>query len=448
MSTTPERRRRRSIALLSFADIDNYGDKFFATIGSAELLRRLPDASIVLFSPTGATVEGAQYVAYERSALQNGFDAAILLGGEVVHTLGRMLSDVYERIGRPRPLRDPVDVVLDWATLDIKYKAWISVGAPRTDPPSDSRTLAEAIVHLDRIAARGLLSKEMIEGYVGDLSGVEVVPDLGWLIPRHVADPARPWWNLANRVGIESPDEPYLVFQTLSACLPSPETAIIIADSLKRIRKNTGLRIALLPVCGCWEDHKTLRMIQDAGGGDFALLPHGLTVLETASVLLNASLYLGSSMHGAITCLSAGIPSGVIYPPAESKFTELFGAQMRLDALVRDWSDLDGLAFRLTNERRSTLAFHADTMTRRLDDLFDSVVEDIRIAGLGTASPADPRPSDRPRRLRRFQRELSTTPGDQLDSASRRRDAAGTRFERSLAGFVRMLSGSDRATRS
>lgn len=46
-----ENKKNIKIAMLSFADIDNYGDVFFPYIFKGEIIKRIPNAQLYFFTP-------------------------------------------------------------------------------------------------------------------------------------------------------------------------------------------------------------------------------------------------------------------------------------------------------------------------------------------------------------------------------------------------------------
>jgi hypothetical protein len=118
------------IGLLTYADVDNYGDRFFPLLCRRELQRRLGHAEFVLFSPTGAPVEGTGYLPYDPAAVEGLFDALLLAGGEVVHAGDAMLRAIYRAQGQEPAGQRPTDLVYEWPRLRAGFHAWICVGVP------------------------------------------------------------------------------------------------------------------------------------------------------------------------------------------------------------------------------------------------------------------------------------------------------------------------------
>lgn len=378
------------VALMTHSDIDNYGDTWFPLICRAELLQRIPDAEISFFSCTGTVVEETSFTAYDRNLLDGCFDGVLLTGGEVVHAEDEMLRSIYRRLRRIPRVQDPTDIVYDWADIRTGYKAWLGVGVPQVTAESAARIRA-AVPHLDRIALRGALSRANLDAAVGQPMACRVGPDLGWAIPRHVANHRALLRQVARMSGISLESEPYIVFHTMDVCLSGGAAGISdLAAQLLTIQAETGVRIVLLPITRCWEDWKCLGDLSRDSRGGLIALPATLTVRETAAVIMNASAFVGSSLHGALTSLAAGIPAGLIYPLSETKFTELFAAHHRAYALIRSWEHLPALVNGLLTEPREPLRLQARLMRDQVATLFDITAAEMRLAAGAPSLPTSP----------------------------------------------------------
>src|SRR5690554_6523500 len=77
--------RSARVAMLSFADIDNFGDVLFSYVVEKELSRRMENVTIDFFTPTDFSAHGRVYRSFSQHMPFSGYDALILAGGEVVH---------------------------------------------------------------------------------------------------------------------------------------------------------------------------------------------------------------------------------------------------------------------------------------------------------------------------------------------------------------------------
>lgn len=369
------------IGLLSFADCDNYGDKYFAPICNEHLAKLLPEAQFIHITPTGATIDGELYSAYDPYLLDTRVDAILLVGGEVVHTEDHLFLDIYARQGLVSSLPHPTDLVFSSPYLNVPYKAWISTGISSsiTSPDSAGR-LADIIPRLNRIMLRGILAKDNLDALTGRNLYAEVVPDLGWLIPYHGRNqPSEPDEFLTASPNITGFDwqQPYLVFQTIPAAVNGIAKLTDIAATLLKIQNQTGLQVVLLPITHYTGDSQLLAELNEVSGNSFVLMPDRMRRNDVANILLHAAISITSSLHGAITCLAAGIPAGVIHP-GETKFYDLFGMQQRLHFFRREWSNLYELAMDLSQEPRELLLEYARGQQSRLGSMFRQIADEIK----------------------------------------------------------------------
>ena len=62
--------KKTKIALMSVADIDNYGDTLFPFIAEQEIKKRIPDVEFRFFTPTDFCYNGTQFYGYNRKKTQ------------------------------------------------------------------------------------------------------------------------------------------------------------------------------------------------------------------------------------------------------------------------------------------------------------------------------------------------------------------------------------------
>jgi ADP-heptose:LPS heptosyltransferase len=311
-----------NIAIPNFADINNYGDIFFPLILAKELKKFDFKTSITFLTPTATAFEGIEAKRY-REIFKKEFDAIIFGGGEVVHMHNTMLLNLYQ--GLQKKVYDlPSYFLFLWPKLFTCYKAWLSVGAP-FDGGELTNELRGSVPFLDYVSVRGALTKRKLQQYLGqqhDSHQIEIQPDLGWCIPEHINHYRNSVLSL-QILPEKLQEKPYMVFHTLSRCLLNPHQEIEhIVATLQEIRKKLKIEIVLLPITKCWDDHCILKEIQHRSQSSFYLFDNNLSIYETGFILSKATLYVGSSLHGAITAASFGNPTKIIYPGDEYKFTE------------------------------------------------------------------------------------------------------------------------------
>ena len=76
----------KKIALMSVADINNYGDIMFPLVMRFEIQKRIPSVEFRFFTPTSRTFCGELFYEYtKQNMLEYAPDAIIAAGGEVIH---------------------------------------------------------------------------------------------------------------------------------------------------------------------------------------------------------------------------------------------------------------------------------------------------------------------------------------------------------------------------
>lgn len=368
------------IAVLSLADIDNYGDTFFPYMFRAELLKRLPKARIDLFTniPFDSGIYRTQ--AYSPEAVAD-YDAIILAGGDTIQRLDQEeFGPIYAKLSSNVFSGRPSDIVFSWLELQKPFKAWFAVGAHpnilnyRTD-------VEEAFAKLDYLAVRGIIAKKILENnLICNNEKILIVPDLGWLFPEYInATKLKPKAILRKHGGPKIPSRPYAVFETYQEKDVPVER---IAQTLIDFQEKSGVRILLVPFIRPWSDFKMLSQIYEASDGMLSLVPNTLSFLETGSVLKGSEFYIGASMHGAVTCLAYGKPAGNILRWTAPKLQDLHGMRSRTDCFANEWEQLGPMLDMLNQEKKSGKAERAayssymrSRLCREIDGLAKRILE-------------------------------------------------------------------------
>lgn len=365
------------IAFFSFADIDNFGDILFSHIFKMEVEKRIENPIIDFYSPSKYSVEGIDYFAYSKEKIkQNGYDALIVFGGEVIHLFDeRTWKPIYTKNNQILETELPSDIIFDWTDLDGPFKAWISVGVRPIEKEEDFLKIQKAIENLNYVSVRGNLSKKILEG--GNLqtnnSKIEITPDMGWLFP-NLLDYTNTNGKFYKEYVLQ---EEYLIFQINNITV---EEAKEIAQYLYQFKKEENIQVVLLPIIRPWEDYKYLKMIWDEFPNEFILLNNDLNILEIADIIVHSSLTITSSLHANITALSAGIPAGIMNKWQGTKLQDLYGHQFRLHMLKHQLNEIPDLLNSLKEEKAEgteLLNNYAKFMKSCLNNLFDQLVNKI-----------------------------------------------------------------------
>jgi len=366
----------KKLAMLTFADIDNYGDTFFPYVFVEEMKKRLPGYTIDVLANQACNFGPVTCEKYNLEQLTQ-YDAVVLAGGEVVHDFDvGVWNSIYYPMTKGNLDFAPSDIVFNWMDLNIPFKAWFSVGVL---PPHESTRLkiTSALNKLDYIALRGIVAKKIVENYTeAHYSSLHLVPDMGWIFPHYIPTEEADKKRVGREAKVEGLFEsPYLVFEAHMAAFPPAKQ---VAAALMHIQEATGLRVIMLPLVRPWQDHRVMSYIEDASDGNLLLLHDNLSFLDMGTILANADLYVGTSLHGAMTLLANGKPAGIIHPHSMTKYQDFLGMQMRLDFYENNWGQLETLVHKLIQEhydisKMRQLKLYSEYMQLKLNDAFDEL---------------------------------------------------------------------------
>jgi len=337
------------IAVLGTFDVDNYGDHLFPRVARHEFGRRLPDAVVTPFAPYGALhptglddgrpAEPLGPWAPERARrLAADHDLVLVGGGELMHLNDPLLAPVYgaspDELVRLAPSRWFVEGLGPELEDDCPV-VWHAVGVPWSPSAEGAERLRTALAARPYVTVRDRSSAARLAA-AGVDRPVEVVPDSALLIDRIMPAPSlRARLDRLRAAGAyPRRDSPALVVQgcdLLEPHLPGVVAAIdhwraahpvvpeIVALETGRCRGDAGFAEGLTRELG--------------SRGRVWRLPENRTVEDLAAALAGAALFLGSSLHGAITAIVYGTPFVLLNLMGEAKL-DGFGDLTGLDGLV------------------------------------------------------------------------------------------------------------------
>jgi polysaccharide pyruvyl transferase WcaK-like protein len=346
---------RPRVAVLGTFDVDNYGDHLFPRVAVAELTKRLPGATVDCYAPFGplhpTRFSGGPPIRplgpWEPGRLDHfadTYDGVLVGGGELLHLNDPLLAGFYgveraevdlvrpsrwflEGLGRVREERCPV--------------LWHAIGVPFDLSEAQATRVRAALAHRPPPVVRDPLSRDRLLA-AGVLPPVDVAPDSGLLVDRLFDE-----GELDDRLdrlrarGVH-PDGPTLVVQGCDLLVPF---AGRIADVVGRLARANGLELVLLETGRCRGDGAFADAIaRRLGSTPHVRTPADADLADVAAVLASAGLFVGSSLHGAITSLVHGRPFVVVNLGDESKlrgFVRSCGLQHRM---VEDVADIEPVA--------------------------------------------------------------------------------------------------------
>ncbi|WP_184415127.1 polysaccharide pyruvyl transferase family protein [Rhodocyclus tenuis] len=386
------------VALLGAFDRFNYGDLLFPVIAKREFAANSPLACVRTYALARSDLSrfGAEPTRSLRTLLQPGSlvegDAVIFAGGGTIgaqwsamhgNLLGRggnvMLYYLHRLLGD-----DAVQALsrqrfggcsaLPWviAPEDLPFPvpvAYNAVGASEVvnlSPELRSRTL-ETLGRASYVSVRDATSYALLAP-VEAQAPLFMAPDSAVLMSEHFSVDwlaARASPALLARVD----EAPYVCFQADVRYVRRHREAIVAA--LGEIYGRYGLPAALLPI-GRYvglEDQIALRELHARLKTPSFLVGGHASIWETMLVMAKASLFIGSSLHGAVTAQSFAVPHLGLDDPRRQKLGHYLAtwdiAEQALCIAVHEMADLAGQALAVADEVRQSLRRHLIALSRR-----------------------------------------------------------------------------------
>jgi len=330
----------RTIGIYGATDRFNYGDLLFPLVVEWAIRTHFPGSVTHNFAIDNSdfSKRGALPTTRIKDAFSSGTlhqcDRLIIAGGQVLDArwtailgylwgqyadiafrgtrklLGEPFTDLVarRRVGLPWP--QPF-VVPEHGLVPKTSVAYNAVGGAEIDSlrPSYLEALRRGLSDAAYISVRDKCTQDALLR-IGIRA--ELVPDSAIVMSRVFPLPiVKSRLRSDLSVYIEESDGHYLVFQVGAKFLKGREKAI--AETVLSIAKEQGLKIMLLAIgtATAHEDHLALakirRFLPDSGGVMVNELYDG-SLWEIMATIASAALYLGTSLHGAITAMSFGIP--------------------------------------------------------------------------------------------------------------------------------------------
>jgi hypothetical protein len=353
------------VALWGTFDVDNYGDHLFPRVAAHELRRRLPEAVVDAYSPYGwlhpTGLDGGRAASPlgpwspERARrLAASYHLVVVGGGELIHLDDPLLAPVYGTTGdelrRMAPSRFFVEGLGPELEADCPV-VWHGVGVPWPPAADGARRLRAALAPRPYVTVRDRHSARRL-AEAGVERPVDVVPDSALLVERIL-----PLELLRERLdrlraggGYPESGSPALVVQGCDLLLPHLD-AVVEATTRWQAARPVPLEVVVVETGRCRGDGVFADALERAlersvaahaavaGGtapaprGRVRRLPAGASVEDLAAAIAGARLFLGSSLHGAITALAYGRPFVLLNLMGEAKL-DGFGDLTGLDRCV------------------------------------------------------------------------------------------------------------------
>ena len=374
---------RPRVAVVGTFDVDNYGDHLFPRIAVRELTRRLPGATVDCYGPFGPLhptrftggppiLPLGPWTDERLDRFAATYDAVIVGGGELLHLNDPLLAGFYGVEPAEVELVQPSRWFLEGlgARREVACPVlWHAIGVPYDLDAAQAARVRAALAHRTPPVVRDARSRDRLLA-AGVLPPVVVAPDSGLLVDR-IFDPL----DLARRRERLGIPDGTLVVQGCDLLVPS---VVAIAASISRVAEAEGLEVTLVETGRCRGDGLFADALSAALGDRFhRRMPATADLADIAAVLASAALFVGSSLHGAITALVHRRPFVVVNLGDESKLRG-FAASVGLeDHLVEDAAALEHAAARALARpvASSLVAGLQDAVDRHFDGLASGIVE-------------------------------------------------------------------------
>jgi len=307
------------IGLIGTYDIDNFGDCMFPELYESILKRNLSNVTVSLYSPTNRAAQILSYrnirsLPQDSDHLEFEEDALILTGGETIgcgHSSGIYIFPRHSFSGGLRLWCGPA---LASGSSNVRFIAHC-VGAnscPDEVVPAASRILATA----DLVTFRDDLSlnrfSEHANGFTSAVDPMFLISDLL----------SNAEWEKRARDQIPAPIGPGDYFVAQISAEYAHSNLDVWVNEIHKISEMTGKTPVLLPICHFLYDDIILERASKAlssRGCSNVLFCNKINVKDTAAIIGASAGYVGTSLHGAVTAVSFGLPLAVYSRNTHSK---------------------------------------------------------------------------------------------------------------------------------
>ncbi|PZQ10771.1 MAG: hypothetical protein DI565_19525 [Ancylobacter novellus] len=329
----------RTAAIFGTFDVSNYGDLLFPIV-AADRLSDFGFETLPVSPTDGSTVFADALPATAYSDLlqdDRRLDGVLIGGGEIVHVWRGDFLEEYRAGSLPETAYPSLwfgaGVVAALADAPI---AWNAPGAPTPLERNLRRFALEPLVAAsDYVSARDKTSAI----FIGRGTEVAVSPDT-------VAGIARVWPKSSlerecaafrERAGL-SYDARLIALHTRPGRIPDEDLGRIGAQ-ISALATAHGLTPVLVGIGPSLDDGRALAALDRAITVPTVMLDRPRSLVELASVIAGAALYLGTSMHGYVTAAAYDSPGVIVARPGFRKYAGFAEHIGRREDIVRSWDD-------------------------------------------------------------------------------------------------------------
>ena len=385
MSSQDASRPVGTVAVWGTFDLDNFGDHLFPRITEHEITRRLDGWQVRTFSPYGAEHPVRMDGGFVAEALGDwsplrveqlaaAADLTLIGGGEIIHFNDELLAPAYGTTARNIAARAPSRYFVDGLGDYEKDHpvVWNAVGIPFVPTPEQAGMIKDAVSRREYVAVRDELSLERLRSCGVD-SGVDVVPDLAFLLDRLVTPSVLDErLRYLKFMGWYPADRPALIVQAnRSAVSRVAELAKVIDWALDEAVIADVVLLEAGPIHG--DDLFADALAQRLSHRKVHRLPSGLPPEDVLAAVHGSSGVIAGSFHLNIAAFTYGKPWVILDVSEQSKLVALADTLGAPDQRCTDDNTLAN-AIRAAFGRAPDTARLRD-LQAKVDDHFDRVAE-------------------------------------------------------------------------
>jgi polysaccharide pyruvyl transferase WcaK-like protein len=322
-------------------DVDNYGDLLFPLL----LERRMAGRGIdcLHISPTGISSRWLDALCtvsvHDASKLAETFSCVLIGGGNTFRADATSLNFyASSAIGGSLAYRSLWLSAFSIGQRNQVPLCWNAVGVPRPIRNDLARVVERGSRLSIYIAVRDSQSRENL--LASSASGhIHVVPDtaLGIRELWSISELQESYKRMFEQMGRAVPERLLLVSVKRKYVTTSDFELASLLDRLARFSRATPMLLALGPCHG--DDEISVSVGRHMNSAPILRVPQ--TLREAAACISQAVQYVGSSLHGAITAISFGVPALIVADEQKVPFRKFSGLlrQVGMDnALVPSWA--------------------------------------------------------------------------------------------------------------
>lgn len=316
-----------SVAQFGTFDINNYGDQLFPIILKYALTKRLNRVKIDLYSPLSTIVEN-QTINSIRPPFKKGYNALILGGGDII-SYSLAINSIYDK-----EFKKSHTAHFDcWGVPMINADAstpiiWNAVGVPQVFYHPYSSLIQTLCSRVSYISVRDEISKKNMQ-HTGIAQPIELIPDTAVYLSKIFSCD-----YLREKIKHLVPEN-YFIFQ-ISPYFFSQVSVQDWTRFIQDIETHLSSKCILLPICRCHGDDEALKQING-----FEMIEKELSIEEIAGIIASARCFIGSSLHGAVTAYSYGIP--FVSLNLKHALTKLSGFSQLINEPERNFAKLEDI---------------------------------------------------------------------------------------------------------